>query len=135
MHFNARARHRLAQRATLDLEVRRAGIAHQHHADLGRSVHAADVEAEGLFDKVRGIVIDGLAGERQLLERKAVVLRLAAVLHHAVVRGSCRHVGELVVRQGLEQTLRVESPAVGAHGEPQRQGRQRAMPQPVAPGG
>ena len=48
MHLDAAAGDRLAQRAGLDGEVRRAGIAHQDHADLGRAVHAADRTAESL---------------------------------------------------------------------------------------
>src|SRR5690606_11675147 len=41
LHLRAQARHRLAQRTRLDLEVQRAGVADQAHADFGSAVHAA----------------------------------------------------------------------------------------------
>ena len=134
LHLHLGARNGLAERAFLDREIGRAGVAGQHHADLGRAVHAADFQAEGGAHEVGGVVVYGLAGERQLLQRKAVVAGLAAVLHHAVVGGGRRHVGEAVLGQALQQALGVEAPAVGAHREAQRQRRKRAMPQPMAPG-
>ena len=135
MHFDPRARHGLAERAALDRKVQRAWIAHQHHADLGRAIHAADFEAEDLLHIVGRVVVDGLAGERELVERVEIVARLAAVLHHAVVRGGGRHVGEAVLGQRLEQSLRIEAPAVRTHRQPKRERCQRAVPQAMSPGG
>ena len=50
------------------------------------------------------------------------------------MRGRGRHVGEAMRRQAGQQPLGVEAAAVRAHRQAQRQRRQRAMPQAVAPG-
>ncbi|MDT4855268.1 hypothetical protein FQZ97_896130 [compost metagenome] len=134
VHLHPRAGHGLAQRTALDAEVRRARVADQHHADLGGAVHAADLQAEGLVHEVRGLVVDRLAGERQLLQRVGVAIRGTAVPHHAVVRGRCRHVGEAVFGQRMQQALGIEAAGVGTDGQTQGKGRERSVPEPMPPG-
>ncbi|MDT4838882.1 hypothetical protein FQZ97_726550 [compost metagenome] len=133
VHLHPGAGHRLAQGAAHDSEIRCTGVADENHPDLGRAVHAADLQAEGLLHEVRRLVVDGLTGERQLFEGIAVAAGDTAVLHHAVVRCRRRHVGEAVFRQRLQQPLGLEASAVGPDREAQRQRRQSAVPQPVPP--
>ena len=59
--------------------------------------------------------------------------RRAAVAHHPVVRGRRRQVGEAVIVQRLQQPLGVEAAGERADGDAERERRERAVPQAVAP--
>ena len=59
----------------------------------------------------------------------------AGIAHHPVMRRGGRQIGGTEVLQRLQQALRAELSGIRAGLDPERQRRQRAVPQAVAPGG
>src|SRR5215470_8756110 len=116
LHLHLHAGHRLAERARLHSKIERARVGGEDDADLGGAVHAAHWSTEGGLREETGGLVHGLTGERELADRVAVATRGARGLHHAIVRGRGREIGNLVLGQRAQQPVGVELASEGAGG-------------------
>ena len=124
-----------AERPGSHLVSREPGVAHDDHAHLGGSVHAAWGDAERLLDELPGAGVHGLPREGELGGPERVARGDPRRAQETIDSGGRRHVRDLERAERLEDQHGVEPSRVAAHSDAEGERGDGAVPEAVAPRG